>query len=290
MKISAKLLFLIIICFLIGIWNGCGSSRSTVDQTSSGQTGQEDDFDEIEKLLGISRDEDTSSKQTQSKPAKQAKKEDDLITLLEADEGKNKEISASQTSSASDQRVVRMQGEIDELQKTLKQKDMEIADLKAQLMMKEETIKSQAASSTANYAYTSSPPAKTSSGSISSDAYVNRYNSALSMFHGREYQNAITEFEDLLASDINHSYSDNAQYWIGECYYAIGRYREAVMAFEKVFTFPKSNKNDYAQFKIGQCYYKLGENERARQEFQQLIDSYPDSELVPRARQYLARS
>ena len=150
MKSSAKLLFLIVICLLIGVWNGCGSSRSTVDGTNSGQTSQEDDFDEIEKLLGISREEDKSSKQTQSKPAKQVKKEDDLITLLEADEGKNKEVSVSQTSGASDQRVVRMQGEIDGLQKKLKQKDMEIADLKAQLMMKEETIKSQAAASTSH--------------------------------------------------------------------------------------------------------------------------------------------
>jgi tol-pal system protein YbgF len=290
MKRSVKLLFLILVCLLIGVWTGCGSSRTAVDQTGSEQSGQGDDFDEIEKLLGISREDDASSKEAKPQPSKKEKKEDDLITLLEADEGKNKEITASQTTPAGDQRVVRMQAEVDELQKQIKKKDMEIADLRAQLMMKDEELKNKAASSTANYAYTAPPPARTSTGNISSDAYVNRYNSALSMFHGREYQNAIADFEELLASDINHSYSDNAQYWIGECYYAMGRYREAIMAFEKVFTFPQSNKNDYAQFKIGQCYFKLGESERARQEFQQLIDSYPDSELAPRARQYLAQS
>ena len=88
---------------------------------------------------------------------------------------------------------------------------------------------------------------------------------------------------------MNHSYADNAQYWIGESYYAMGRYQEAIMAFEKVFTFPQSNKNDWAQFKIGQCYFKMGDREQAQQEFQQLIDNYSDSELVPRARDYLAQ-
>ena len=69
----------------------------------------------------------------------------------------------------------------------------------------------------------------------------------------------------------------------------MGRYREAIMAFEKVFTFKFSNKNDYAQFKIGQCYYQLGDKQRARREFQELLDNYPDSELVPRAREYLSK-
>jgi tol-pal system protein YbgF len=135
-----------------------------------------------------------------------------------------------------------------------------------------------------DYSYT--PPPSTS---VSSDAYVNSYNDALSLFHERQYQNAIREFEQLLSSDMNHSYADNAQYWIGESHYAMGRYQEAIMAFEKVFTFPQSNKNDWAQFKIGQCYFKMGDRERAEQEFQQLIDNYSDSELVPRARNYLAQ-
>ena len=164
-----RLLYLI--CLFIAVWTGCGSSRTAVDQTSSEQSGQGDDFDEIEKLLGISREDDASSKATKPQPTKKEKKEDDLITLLEADEGKNKEISASQTSKAGDQRVVRMQAELDELQKQIKKKDMEIADLRAQLMMKNEEVKKQAASSTANYAYTAPPPTRTSSptpGSVSS--------------------------------------------------------------------------------------------------------------------------
>jgi len=116
-----------------------------------------------------------------------------------------------------------------------------------------------------------------------------RYQEALDVFHQHEYRQAINQFEQLLATDMNNDLSDNAQYWIGECYYAMGQYQEAIMAFEKVFTFRFSNKNDYAQFKIGQSYFKMGDKERANQEFQQLLDTYPDSELVARTRSYLSK-
>jgi len=292
MKRIAYLFFLICLSLAFLSWSGCGSSRKTVDEGGAAESSSEGEFDEIEKLLGISRD-DSQTSQTASKPAEkkaqpQQQEQDDLITLLEVDEGKKMDKPAGQTTGAEDKRVLRLQGEVDDLQKQLRKKDTEIADLKSQLSTKEQSFPSQSSSAAASYPYTP-PPAQSSTGSYSSDSYVNRYNDALSMFHNREYSNAISEFEQLLSTDMNHSYADNAQYWIGECYYALGRYQEAVMAFEKVFTFPQSNKNDWAQFKIGQSYFKMGNRERARQEFQQLIDNYSDSELVPRARNYLAQ-
>jgi len=292
MRRIAFLFFLICLSFSFLVWSGCGSSRKTANESSATQSGSEDEFDEIEKLLGISRDDgsgsQTSSKQTQQSTKPQAKKQDDLITLLEVDEGKKTDKPVGQTTGVEDKRVLRLQTEVDDLQKQVRQKDREIANLQNQLASKEQTTRTQSPAVPVDYSYTP-PPSQHSSGSTSSDAYVNSYNDALSLFDVRQYQNAIREFEQLLSSDMNHSYADNAQYWIGESYYAMGRYQEAIMAFEKVFTFPQSNKNDWAQFKIGQCYFKMGDREQAQQEFQQLIDNYSDSELVPRARDYLAQ-
>jgi tol-pal system protein YbgF len=300
MKKLGYLSFLAILSMFLLFWNGCGSSRKTVDEsgtTSQGQAG-EDEFDEIERLLGISRDD---SKQTESSSTRadqqtsQSGQEDDLIRLLEVDEGKPKEQPTVQTAGVEDKRVTRLQSQVDDMQKELRKKDMEIADLKTQLTLKQESLARQQKSTTtssdaAYYSTGSQQTASTYTPPPASDSYGEQYQNTLALFHTREYQQAIAGFEDLLAQNMNHSYSDNAQYWIGECYYAMGRFREAIMAFEKVFTFPNSNKNDYAQFKIGQCYFKLGDKERARQEFQQLIDNYPESELAPRARNYLAQS
>jgi tol-pal system protein YbgF len=292
-RIAYLFLALSFTVFLIS-WSGCGSSRKTVNQsgTSSDQSGE--DYDEIEKLLGISRD-DSKKSQPESKQSEQAKtsksdEQDDLITLLEADEGKKTDKPVSETSPGEDKRISRLQTQVDDLQNQLEKKNMEIADLKAQVMMKDEALKNQTTTTPApTYSYPGEGYTRTGE-QLSSDSYKNRYDDALQLFHERQYQQAIEEFQQLLATDMNHSLADNAQYWIGESYYALGRYQEAIMAFEKVPQFPKSNKNDWAKFKLGQCYYQMGNKERARQEFQELLDLYPDSDLAARARNYLAQA
>jgi tol-pal system protein YbgF len=291
MRSFLYLTFFIILANILILSTGCGSSRQTVDEGGVSTQSDESEYDEIEKLLGITRDESGSSRSSSSKTSQepsQASEQDDLIRLLEVDEGKPREQTVTGTG-IEDQRVVRLQNQVDELEKEIQKKDMEIADLKTQLMVKEEELSKKPAVASTVYSqpsqssYTASPPPS------SSGPYSDRYHETLALFHERRYQEAIAGFEDLLARDINHQLSDNAQYWIGESYYAMGMYNEAIIAFEKVYTFPQSNKNDYAQFKIGQCYFKIGNKERASQEFQQLIDTYPDSELVPRARNYLAQ-
>ncbi len=81
--------------------------------------------------------------------------------------------------------------------------------------------------------------------------------------------------------------SDNCQYWIGESYYDMGNYEQAIISFEQVFSFTNSNKDDDAQLKLGICYHKLNNQEKAKEEFQRLITYYPDSEYVSIARSYL---
>jgi len=115
-----------------------------------------------------------------------------------------------------------------------------------------------------------------------------RYEMARSAYQARQYKKAIQEFEVLLGENMNHSLSDNCQYWIGESYWGLGKYQQAAAAFEKVFTFAKSNKDVDAQLKLGLCYLRLNDKSRAREEFQKLIDNYPSSNRVTAARRYIA--
>jgi TolA-binding protein len=276
----------VIITFSFFINYGCGGSKKTVNE-NQGQSDEkdiQDNYDEIERLLGITNSDSGTSDQNTT--AQKGEGNDDLIQLLEVDEGKKKETGTEEGPSL-DKRVLRLKKQVEQMQKDMKQKDIEIADLRAQLMTKDEEIKNMENQAPAYQGSINKPRASSSHGTVSG-SYVDDYENALSLFHQHRYRDALNAFEDLLARDMNNKYSDNAQYWIGECQYALGRYREAILAFEKVFTFRFSNKNDYAQFKIGQCYYQLGQKERARQEFQNFLDNYPESELNSRARQYLA--
>jgi len=253
----------------------CASSKPK-PQEGTEQT-SEDDYKEIEKLLGITREE---SEQPQ---AEDTEEKDDLLKLLEADEGKTQQRKKTDGSgSVEDKRLVRLQKEINRLKKQLKQKNIQIAELKAQVALKNEKLRQYESGGRSVQSLSS-----TLAGTQVAGDYERKYQQALSLFNNRRYREALRLFEELVATDTRHSLSDNAQYWIGECYFALGDYRAAILAFEKVFTFKQSNKNDYAQYKLGLSYFKLGDKKRARQEFQNLIDNYPNSPLVEKARKYL---
>ena len=81
----------------------------------------------------------------------------------------------------------------------------------------------------------------------------------------------------------------SAQYWIGECYNAVGDYREAINAFNLVLNYQTSYKFDDALIMNGVTYLKIGEVELAKKNFQQLVQNYPDSEYAPKAMRYLGR-
>ncbi len=115
------------------------------------------------------------------------------------------------------------------------------------------------------------------------------YQQAMTAYQNRNYRDALSRFSSVLSTNRNHALSDNCQYWVGECYFALKDYNQAIIAFEKVFTFLKSNKDDDAQFKLGYTYFKLCDTNRAQEEFNRLITNYTKSEYVPRAQSYLNR-
>jgi tol-pal system protein YbgF len=110
------------------------------------------------------------------------------------------------------------------------------------------------------------------------------YQGALSEYRHRKYDHALVEFDRLLATAPFSEWSDNAQYWKGECYYGIGKYRQALTEFTKVFAFQKTEKADDAQLKIARCHLAMGERDKALSAFRKLLDEYPESEYVPIAR------
>ena len=101
------------------------------------------------------------------------------------------------------------------------------------------------------------------------------YNTALSDYKAKRYEAAVSGFKEILTVAPTSSYADNAQYWIGECYDAMGNHEQALDAFNKVFDFPASNKLPDAQLKIGIIYKKLGRTDAAKKEFMAVIDTFP---------------
>jgi tol-pal system protein YbgF len=113
------------------------------------------------------------------------------------------------------------------------------------------------------------------------------YQTALRTFNNRQYEQAIKLFNDMLNQYPTGQYADNAYYWKGECYYAQTDFASAIASFKKVSDFQNSPKADDAQLKIGLSFLKMGQQGPAVEELKKLVDRYPGSEYVPRAKKYL---
>ncbi|HEX3020343.1 MAG TPA: tol-pal system protein YbgF [Chitinispirillaceae bacterium] len=122
---------------------------------------------------------------------------------------------------------------------------------------------------------------------IMSSPEYDMYQQALQIFNKRQYDNAVVLFNELLKNYPSGQYTANAYYWIGECYYSTSDYASAINTFQKVLTFNRSQKVDDAQNKIALSFLKMGQPQEAKAEFKKLVERYPASEFVPRAKQYL---
>ena len=122
---------------------------------------------------------------------------------------------------------------------------------------------------------------------ITDEEYTAKYIESLSHYQNAEWNLSLNGFNYLIQIDSNHDLAGNCQYWISEVYYALTDYNRSIKEFEKVFSFPGTNKSDDAQFKMGLCYINIGQIEKAKKEFTNLLEFYPNSEYYKRAQDYL---
>jgi tol-pal system protein YbgF len=123
---------------------------------------------------------------------------------------------------------------------------------------------------------------------LSNSPEYDSYQNALRTFNSRNYEAALKLFLEILRQYPRGSYTDNCYYWTGECYYAQHDFANAIASFKKVFDFKNSSKCDDAQLKIGMSYMKMGQAALAKTELKMLVDRYPASEYVTRAKKYLS--
>jgi len=123
--------------------------------------------------------------------------------------------------------------------------------------------------------------------SISDEEYTARYIESLSYYQNAEWNKSLDGFTYLIAVNSSHDLADNCQYWVGEVYYGLKDYKRSITEFEKVFSFPGTNKADDAQYKLGLCFLNINNKSRALDEFTKVTDYYSNSEYYKKAKQYI---
>lgn len=103
------------------------------------------------------------------------------------------------------------------------------------------------------------------------------YETGNDLFKQKKYEDAISVYTEFINLNPQHSLADNAQWWIGECYYFLGDYVSALNAYRKVFGLGDGNKSAYAQLRIGYCYNRMNQVDMAVSAWEKVIRDYPNA-------------
>ena len=120
------------------------------------------------------------------------------------------------------------------------------------------------------------------------DSSRHLYDRVMEEFKHRDYEAALGGFRFFLELHGQSSLAANAQYWVGECQYRLGRYKEALKSFYHVVSYyPLSPKLAASTLKIGQTYTRMKDHEKARMMYERVVDQYPESAEAELARKAL---
>jgi tol-pal system protein YbgF len=115
------------------------------------------------------------------------------------------------------------------------------------------------------------------------------YRASLDGLTAGTHADAASSFREFLRRYPTHDYADNAQYWLGECYYDLKDYATAVREFRRVVEkHANGNKVPDALLKIGFSYLSLGENGAGRRSLQELVRTFPQHPTARLAGERLA--
>lgn len=115
---------------------------------------------------------------------------------------------------------------------------------------------------------------------VSPEVEKEAYDEAFSALKDLRYAESAQAFTDFISQYPTSDYADNAQYWLGESFYAASNYDLALNAFRSLMSdYPDSSKTADALLKIGYSHYEKKEWPQARAALEQVKVQYADSTL-----------
>ena len=145
---------------------------------------------------------------------------------------------------------------------------------------------------TATIAFVSSQPSDPTQATRRSTAAALRlYRQSVDALHGGRNGVALAGFRKFLTRYPHHDYADNAQYFIGECYYDLNQFHASAREFRRVVErYPHGNKVPEAMLKLGLSQLATGERGDGRRVLESLRRIYPKQPASRVAAERLAQA
>jgi len=114
------------------------------------------------------------------------------------------------------------------------------------------------------------------------------YRDALQLIRQGQCSQAVPKLRDFIRKNAKSDFADNAQYFIGSCYYSQRDYNRAIIELNEVLLkYPKGDKVPAALIMLADAFADSGDKIDARLILQKLISDHPRSEEAERARRKL---
>jgi len=117
------------------------------------------------------------------------------------------------------------------------------------------------------------------------------YREAYGAWRADELDNCIDQFRKFLHTYPASPHADDAVFWMGDCYFKQGDFRNAILRFDDVVSnYPTSEKAPDALYRQGESLLRLGPgyHQAAKTAFERVLREYPDSARAQEAQQQLA--
>ncbi len=116
------------------------------------------------------------------------------------------------------------------------------------------------------------------------------YQAGIAAWRSQNYPSCIDRFRGFLQTYASSSRADDAAFWIADCHYKQGEFKNAVLRFDDVVrNYPTGNRAPDALYRQGESLLKLGPGFRqaARRAFERVLKEYPDSARAAEAKSQL---
>ncbi len=127
---------------------------------------------------------------------------------------------------------------------------------------------------------------------VAGDGAAALYDSAFSELKSAQYDNAERDFNDFLVKYPDHALAANAKYWLGESYYARGKFADASKVFAEGYQkYPKAAKAPDNLLKLGLSLSGMGKKNDACIALRQVEKDYASGAepVLHRAKQEMTR-
>jgi tol-pal system protein YbgF len=116
------------------------------------------------------------------------------------------------------------------------------------------------------------------------------YDQAMQLFRSGNFPAAREGFSRYLGLYPKTDLAMNAQFWLGECYFAEKKYDEAIVAYDKlVKQYPKGDKVSSAWLKMGMAFLEKGDKEAGKIALKKVIRDFPKSSQAQIAQKKLSQ-